>query len=131
MRGGVGFEGWRTIVDLLQSYLSILGEALLGFTAQHEGFWLLRRRHGRMMLRIHHVRHSNFESKQRLSGRRVVMMMRWRDTADRSVLNETLPISSGWQVGCCHDRRRERVSIVRTVGMLGSGTSMKQAVVAR
>ena len=67
-RGGLGDEGddqveALTIIDLLQRYLSILWQALLSFTAQHEGLWLLRRCHRRMMLGIHHVRHS-IESKQ-------------------------------------------------------------------
>jgi hypothetical protein len=39
-----------TVVDLLQSDLGILGQTLLGFTAQHESLWLLRRCHRRMML---------------------------------------------------------------------------------
>jgi hypothetical protein len=36
----------------------------LRFTAQHEGLWLLWWCHRRMMLRIHHMRHS-IEPKQR------------------------------------------------------------------
>ena len=47
-----------TIIDLLKSYLSVLRQTLLGFTAQHEGLWFLRRSHSRMMLGVHHVRHS-------------------------------------------------------------------------
>lgn len=39
-----------TVVDLLQRNLGILGQTLLSFAAQHEGLWLLRRGHCRMML---------------------------------------------------------------------------------
>jgi len=39
-----------TVIDLLQSYLGILGQTLLRFTAQHEGLWLLWWCHRRMML---------------------------------------------------------------------------------
>jgi hypothetical protein len=39
-----------TVVDLLQRNLGILGQTLLSFAAQHEGLWLLRRGHRRMML---------------------------------------------------------------------------------
>jgi hypothetical protein len=53
-----------TVVDLLESDLGVLRQALLRFATQHEGFRLLRGSHRRMMLGIHHVRHS-IESKRR------------------------------------------------------------------
>lgn len=53
-----------TVVDLLERDLGVLRQALLRFATQHEGFRLLWGSHRRMMLGIHHVRHS-IESKRR------------------------------------------------------------------
>lgn len=47
-----------TVIHLLKSDLRVLGQALLGFVREHEGFWFLRRRHGSaavVLLRIHDV----------------------------------------------------------------------------
>ena len=47
-------ESVLTIVDLLQCDLRILWKALLRCIREHEGFWLLRRRHCRwIILGIH------------------------------------------------------------------------------
>lgn len=39
-----------TVIDLLQSDLRVLWQALLLGIGEHKGFWFLRRRHGRIGL---------------------------------------------------------------------------------
>ncbi len=52
MRGGEG--GILTVVNLLQRYLSIVWQGLLGLCAEHERLWLLRRHCCCRVLRVHH-----------------------------------------------------------------------------
>jgi hypothetical protein len=44
-----------TIINLLQSYLSIVRECLLSLSAQHKCLWFLRSCHGCMLRRIHGI----------------------------------------------------------------------------
>ena len=76
--GGVGI---LTIIDLLQSYLRVLRQALLGFAGEHEGLRLLRR--GRRgggglgsSLRIHTTGGQSFATGSRRAPARSLGMMR-------------------------------------------------------